>query len=121
MNVLVDSCILIDFLSGQRPARAFLETVDGAAISLVTWMEVIVGAADPDEEAVIRGFLSAFEILPIDARVAEEAVLLRRTLRLKLPDAIVLATAHVHGRALATRNTKDFLDGEAGVRVPYVL
>lgn len=119
MSVLLDSCILIDFLSGREEARSYLAEVDAAAISLVTWMEVIVGAATPDEEAVVRGFLSAFDILPVDGPVAEEAVVLRRTRRLKLPDAIIVATARVHGRSLATRNTKDFQAGEEGVVVPY--
>ncbi|MCK6529228.1 type II toxin-antitoxin system VapC family toxin [Myxococcota bacterium] len=121
MSTLLDSCILIDFLAGREAAREYLTGAGGAAISLVTWMEVIAGAATPDEEAVIRGFLSAFEVLPVDGPVAEEAVLLRRARRLKLPDAIIFATARVHGRSLVTRNTKDFQEGEPGIRVPYLL
>lgn len=121
MSVLIDSCILIDFLSGREQARAYLLGVAGAAISLVTWMEVMTGASSPEEEAAIRGFLAAFVVLPVDTAVAEEAVGLRRGRRLKLPDAIIYATARVHGRTLATRNTRDFRDGEVGVDVPYVL
>ena len=119
LSILLDSCILIDFLSGREEARSYLAELDAAAISLVTWMEVIVGAATPDEEALVRGFLSAFHILPVDGPVAEQAVVLRRTRRMKLPDAIIFATARVHGRSLATRNTKDFHAGEEGVIVPY--
>ena len=121
MSVLLDSCILIDFLAGREAARVYLAEVDGAAISLVTWMEVVVGAANADEEALVRGFLSAFAVLPVDGPVAEEAVVLRRTRRLKLPDAIIFATARVNGRSLATRNTRDFREGEPGVTVPYLL
>jgi predicted nucleic acid-binding protein len=121
MSVLLDSCILIDFLFGHDAARQYVGRLDGAAISMITWMEVAVGAASPDEEVVVRAFLATFEVLPVDPRVAEEAVQLRRTRRLKLPDAIIFATARVHGRALATRNTKDFADDEPGVTIPYVL
>ena len=121
MNVLLDSCILIDFLSGREAAREYLGDIEGAAISRITWMEVMVGAGSEDEEAVVRGFLSAFDVLPVDGPVAEEAVVLRRTRRMKLPDAIIFATARVHGRSLATRNTRDFHEGEAGVSVPYRL
>lgn len=117
--MLLDSCILIDFLSGKEAARAYLTDVEGGAISLITWMEVIIGAATPEEEAVVRGFLSAFDVLSVDGRVAEEAVALRRARRLKLPDAIILATARVHGRVLATRNTNDFGEDESGVAIPY--
>ncbi len=40
---------------------------------------------------------------------------------MKLPDAIIVATARAHGRALATRSTGDFRADEAGVSVPYGL
>lgn len=36
-----------------------------------------------------------------------------------LPDAIILATARVHGLVLATRNTRDFQADEAGISVSY--
>jgi predicted nucleic acid-binding protein len=121
MSVLIDSCILIDFLSGREPAREYLSSIDGAAISLITWMDVMAGSASPAEEAAIRGLLAAFEVLQVDSVVAEEAVVLRRNRRLKLPGAILYATARVHGRSFATRNTKDFRQGEADVTIPYVL
>jgi predicted nucleic acid-binding protein len=53
--------------------------------------------------------------------VAEESVTLRRTTRLKLPDAIILATARVHGLTLSTRNTKDFSPTDPTIRIPYEL
>jgi predicted nucleic acid-binding protein len=121
MSVLLDSCILIDFLLGHNAAREYVGQLDGAAISMITWMEVAVGGTSPEEDVVLRAFLATFEVLPIDTRVAEEAVHLRRSRRLKLPDAIIFATARVHGRALATRNTKDFVDDEPGVTIPYLL
>lgn len=121
VSVLLDSCILIDFLAGRVAARDYLDGVDGAAISLITWVEVVVGAASDEEDAVIRAFLSAFEVLPVDTQVAEHAVALRRTRRIKLPDALILATARVAGRTLATRNTRDFSADETGIVVPYTV
>lgn len=84
-------------------------------------MEVLVGAVGVGEERTVRSFLGAFEVLSLDDAVAEEAVLLRRVRRLKLPDAIIFATDRVHGRDLATRNTRDFAEGEPGITVPYRL
>jgi predicted nucleic acid-binding protein len=121
MRVVLDSCILIDALNGSVPARAYIREARGAAISRLTWMEVLVGAAGAEEERTIRGFLSIFELHPIDEAVAEEAVRLRRSHRLKLPDAIVFATARLHRAELATRNTKDFPVGTPGVVIPYLL
>ncbi len=46
------------------------------------------------------------------------ASLLRQEYKLKLPDAIILATAQLHRLELITRNTKDFA-GIPGVVTPY--
>jgi len=48
-------------------------------------------------------------------------VMRRRERKVKLPDAIILATAELEGRLLVTRNTKDFPSDDPGVRVPYTL
>ena len=121
LSPLLDSCVLIDALAGISAARDYVRGVRGAAISQVTWMEVLVGAVGVEEERTVRSFLGAFEVFSLDDAVAEEAVLLRRVRRLKLPDAIIFATARVHGRDLATRNTRDFAEGEPGITVPYRL
>ena len=119
MKLLVDSCILIDHLLGQMSATAFLRSREDLAISRITWIEVMVGAADDDEAKQLRAFLAAFHVYELDQDVAEEAVRVRRGRRLKLPDALILATARVHGRRLATRNTRDFTAEQDGVVVPY--
>ena len=41
--------------------------------------------------------------------------------RIKLPDAIIWATAQTNHRILITRNTKDFAKNEPGVMIPYHL
>jgi predicted nucleic acid-binding protein len=118
VSALFDTNILIDYLNGVEQAKTELERCDDKAISLITWMEVMVGAT-PETEAVLRRFLCAFTRLPIDESVSNLAVTLRKKHRIKLPDAIVWATAQVNKRILVTRNTKDFPADEPGVRVPY--
>jgi predicted nucleic acid-binding protein len=118
MRAAFDTNILVDYLNGVAGANAELARFDERVISVVTWMEVMIGAA-PAEEAPIRAFLSGFEVVPIDADVADEAVRLRRERRLRLPDAVIWATARTQGALLVTRNTKDFPAGDPGVRVPY--
>jgi predicted nucleic acid-binding protein len=121
LSYLLDTCILLDHLNGCVEATAFLRDVEDPAISQVTWIEVLVGARNEVEELALKGLLSTFEVLPVDDEVAEAAVRLRRVRRLKIPDAIILATARVHGRTLATRNTKDFPERDPDVAVPYRL
>ncbi len=118
--VLFDTCILIDYLRGVAPARAECERHADRAISIITWMEVLAGA-DAASEDDIRSFLLNFHPLPLVQGVAERAVAIRRSRRIKLPDAIIQATSESDGRLLVTRNARDFPAGTAGVRIPYTL
>ena len=52
--------------------------------------------------------MKAFELRQLTPIVAEQAALIRREKRLKLPDAVILATARVHGSKLVTRDEKAF-------------
>lgn len=52
-------------------------------------------------------------------RVARDAILLRRRSRMKLPDALVRASAQAEAALLVTRNIRDFPADDPGVRVPY--
>jgi hypothetical protein len=120
VKALFDTNILIDYLNGVRAARKEIERYRGAAIGIVTWMEVMAGAL-PAEADKIRGFLATFVVHPLTPAIAEIAVVRRQALRIKLPDAIILATAESEGRLLVTRNTRDFPTGNPGIRIPYRL
>lgn len=120
MKALLDTNILIDYLNGVAAARDEIARYDSPMISPITWMEVLVGALDHERDAV-RGFLSRFVQVAIDATVAERAVSLRRTCGLRLPDAIIWASAHCEDALLVTRNTKDFPTDAPNVRIPYRL
>ncbi len=123
LQALLDSVIVIDYLNGERGAKAFLNAAPPAewAVSLVTYAEVLVGIP-AEGTAYTRTFLDAFSLLSINRDVATLAAQLRRTHRWKLPDAFQAALAQHHGIPLATRNTKDFDPARHPfVTVPYVL
>jgi hypothetical protein len=119
VKALFDTNILIDFLQGRPEAKRELALYDDPAISVVCWIEVMIGAT-AETTAGTRAFLDRFEVIGVDAPVAEIAVELRRRHRIKLPDAIVWASARQHGCLLVTRNTRDFPAGDPGVRTPYI-
>ncbi|MGZ8224351.1 MAG: PIN domain-containing protein [Methylobacter sp.] len=102
----------------MEQAKTELDRYSDKAISVITWMEVMAGAT-PETEELMRGFLSGFVSLPVEELVSNMAVTLRKKHKIKLPDAIVWATAQVNRRILVTRNTKDFSQNEPGIRVPY--
>jgi len=121
MKAVFDTNILVDYLNGLPAAKRELEQYEEVIISMVTWMEVLAGADDAEEEAVTRDFLSRFKIQPLDKSVAERAIKIRRQHKLKLPEAIIWGTAMELGWILVTRNTKDFPETNPGIRVPYRL
>jgi len=120
VGALFDTNILIDHLNAVPQAREEIGRFENPAISIVTWMEVMVGAK-ADLVDPTRRFLDGFKLIALDDAIASRAVALRRSHRIKLPDAVIWATAQVSGRLLVTRNTKDFPAGDPGIREPYVL
>ena len=119
-RVLFDTCILIDYLHGIPQARATCDRHSDRAISVITWMEVMAGVTAANEDET-REFLLNFQLLPLTPETAERAVAIRRGNKLRLPDAIIQATAEVERRVLVTRNTRDFKAGGTGIDVPYTL
>jgi predicted nucleic acid-binding protein len=119
MKALFDTNILIDYLSGVTAARVELDRHADRLVSVVTWMEVLAGARSAEEEDVIDMFLRDFQVVDVSRRVAREAVALRRAHRIRLPDAIIWASARTESALLVTRDTQDFPADEPGVRVPY--
>ena len=121
MNAVIDTNILIDYLNGSAKARVELDAYETRFISLISWMEILIGAANEAEESDLRVFLRGFQVYPVDEGVAERAVEVRRKMKLRLPDAIIWATAQHLGLILVTRNTRDFPSRNPAVRIPYKL
>lgn len=120
VKALFDTNILIDYLNAVPQARVELRRFAERAISIVSWMEVMAGAP-PEVADATRAFLGGFDISTIDFNIAERAAALKRDKRVKLPDAIIWATAQTNQLLLVTRNTKDFPADDPGIRHPYVL
>jgi len=120
VKALFDTDILVDYLNAVPKARIELRRYGEKAVSIITWMEVMVGATSDIEDGT-RNFLSTFDIIALDGEIAERAVSLRRDHHIKLPDAIVWATAQTRAMLLVTRNVGDFAADDPGIRMPYRL
>ena len=119
MRAIIDSDILVDYLQGLDKAKRELDRYSQREISIISWMEIMAGADTPEEEKACREFLSTFTIHQLSVEIATEAVKVRKEFRVRLPDAIVWATARINSCLLVTRNSKDFPAKEPGVRIPY--
>ncbi len=115
---------VVDWASSVRPAMLF--------VSIVTLMELEQGTLslerrDARQGAAIRRWLDtqvlpAFEgrILPIDANVALRCARLHVPDPRKERDALIAATALVHGMTVVTRDTADFEPTGVPLRNPWL-
>lgn len=102
-EVLVDTDVCIDHLEGTARLPGRRATL---AYSVVTRAELLAGPEAQHEPAC--RLLAPLREIPVDRRVAERAGALRREAGLRLPDALVAATALVHHLTLHSRNLRDF-------------
>jgi len=119
MKAVFDTNILIDYLRGVAAAADEIERFETKYISIITYIEVLVGL---DDEAIIqqvKHFLNTFDVVMVNHKVADLSVAARKKYKFKVPDAIVFATAQSLDAMLVTRNTKDFPLSIPIVRMPY--
>lgn len=121
MIACIDSDVLIDYFDGIAASAEELTRYNTLLLSRISWMEVLVGARTAPQREVRENFLRRFRVIELDATVARRAISLRQEHHLRLPDAIVWASALVHRALLVTRNVKDFPRDDPGVRMPYKL
>jgi predicted nucleic acid-binding protein len=97
------------YLSKRDIPLSLLEQYDEHFISVITYMEVLgYQFKEPREEEYINELLGLFRTIYVDQKVADRVVEIRKNHRIKLPDAIIAATALNHDLVLLTRNTEDF-------------
>ncbi|WP_338414285.1 type II toxin-antitoxin system VapC family toxin [uncultured Sphaerotilus sp.] len=104
---LLDTNIVIGLLKGSEPtvmlAKASGLVLARAGVSQITRMELLgfPGLGEVEERAT-RAFLGLCQVVAISDEVEARAIRLRRAGLLKLPDAIVAASALVTGAQLLT-------------------
>ncbi len=74
---------------------------------------------DAKEEKFIKEMLGVFQILYIDQKIADMVIQIRREVRIRLPDAIIAATAKTANLYLVTRNIEDFKKVKVQITNPF--
>ncbi len=112
--VVFDSSALILFLNDALPNEA-LELLDHCLhsrqllVSAIARAEVLAWRGHSAVSlATARSLLDACQLVTVNAVVADEGARIRRETGLKLPDALIAATALLQGAALVTANARDF-------------
>jgi predicted nucleic acid-binding protein len=105
MKALFDTNIVIDALSGHPKAVDEIRACIDPAVSVVTYLEVMIGTNSRTIDAA-RALLLRFKIVDVDVDIADYASALVQERHLNLTDAIIVATAQATGRTLITRDKK---------------
>lgn len=104
---LIDNNAISSFLSASlsEPAMVFMASaIDQTPIlSVITEIEALSWVSqDKTKERLLKQFVSDATILALSPEIVTECVRLRRSRKIKTPDAIIAATALVHDLTLIT-------------------
>jgi len=107
---LIDTNAIVDYLENKLPAKSN-DLIDNITIqlSVISRIEILVwDKASGDLLTILNDFISSSIVFDLTESIVLEAVAVRKKYRLKLPDAIIAATAIVNNLTLITRNMSDF-------------
>jgi predicted nucleic acid-binding protein len=114
MKYLWDTNSAIYYLQQQFPASAeeFMDVIIAEStpcISAITEIELLCWKVTTERDAeVLKNFIDSILIIELEQPIKLKTADIRKEHKMKLPDAIIAATATGYNLTLITRNIKDF-------------
>lgn len=116
---LLDTNVIIYFLDAKLPDSA-LDDIEsklnefGSIMSVISKIELL-GWQAPSSDAMLQiiNFVNDSAVVPLSDEIVDKTIEIKRLLKIKLPDAVIAATALIHDYTLISRNESDFkkIDG----------
>jgi len=114
-KILLDTSVLIDYLRGYSPSKAFLDKIRSEGyeshISCLTEAELLAGKECEDvyKREQVSSLISEFRKHDIDSLICQKAGEYRRKYnQVPMDDCIIAATAYLYKLKIFTKNVADF-------------
>ena len=108
---LLDTNAVIYYFKGMQKTVAVFKLIEDANeevnLSVITKIELL-SFDNEDELKNIDRLLVNSRIFSLDDEIVDKTIEVRKKYKLKLPDAIIAATAMINNLILVTHNKKDF-------------
>jgi len=115
---LIDTNILIYLSKKKLDFEKVASQTDRLFISVITYMEVWGYQFEDDtEKQIIEQLCQHLPIIDLNPGIVNKVIAIRQQHRIKLPDAIILATALTRNLELVTANTADFTNIDPDLRI----
>ncbi|MEN9610547.1 MAG: hypothetical protein RLZZ628_1361 [Bacteroidota bacterium] len=115
---LLDSNVIIDASKGIISTGDLINQYDYLYTSIISYVETLgYRFEDAEEKELVLQILSHVEIVDLNQQIADIAIEYRQRRKIKLPDALVLATAKYIEAVLLTSDVADFKNVDNSVRI----
>ncbi len=128
MKYIWDTNMVIYYLQQQFPTAVekFIDDLlkeNQPCISVITEIELLCWKTASEKDLlVVHNFINDTLVIELQSEIKTKTAEIRMHHRIKLPDAIIAATALVYDLTLLTRNTTDFKHiGQLKVIDPFSL
>jgi len=109
---LLDTNVIIYFFNGITDDESLIKIFKQSFnISIITQIEFLSWdrlAHDEELHQKAKNFISHATVYDLDELVADQTIRNRQQFKIKTPDAIIGATALIHGFEIVTNNIDDF-------------
>jgi len=107
LKLLLDTNAIVDFLKQKNDPLDLYSLIlqHECFVSVIVKLELLkYPEITPDEEYAITEFFRFVPVIPLNEAIENETIALSRSTRLKLPDAIIGATAIIYDARVVTRD-----------------
>jgi predicted nucleic acid-binding protein len=114
IKYLWDTNTVIYFLQGQFPGKGeiFIDNtlnISPPTISAITEIELLCWKTPNTKDLeTLQKFINVTHVFELETDIKLKTAVICKSHKIKLPDAIIAATAIINNLTLITRNTKDF-------------